>query len=272
MSGITAALRLQIWREQLGTCWYCDIPMEPPKSLKLDDEALVACVCLNCQLAHQGTPRVKGVMGINVVCIRGQLDHVVPRMFGGSDLRDNLVYACTVCNQARHLNDSFVDACRREHHLGHHPGEVPTGCELCSRAYAKIQGFASEREHRERVQGVLPPEVVAYPGRWVARHIGILQAHREVAATEPAVFAMWIEEQERLYRRDVINLYQLMAQEMWHAEWDSLLRDLFAAGYTSEQIEDQMYQLPTTKRTRLKGLAAFTHVHAALLREPREYS
>lgn len=43
------------------------------------------------------------------------LDHIVSRIFGGSDKRDNCVIACRKCNGRRGLEDGFISGLSKFH-------------------------------------------------------------------------------------------------------------------------------------------------------------
>jgi len=142
---VSVTVRRQVWREQDGCCHCCGIPLEPTTAgLRRTEEARVMCVCGTCQRAryggYDGIDNYDGYVGLiaNAACIKAQIDHLVPRIFGGSDDRENLVYACWVCNQRRNQDPIM------RNHISH----CLQGMDVCVSCASKWTA-EHESEHKE---------------------------------------------------------------------------------------------------------------------------
>jgi len=74
--------RARAFNSQRGKCYYCGVPMW------LND---IGCHPLQSRISAAAVKR-----------LRCTAEHLVARTDGGSDANDNIVAACSFCNQARH--------------------------------------------------------------------------------------------------------------------------------------------------------------------------
>lgn len=176
---IPLTVQRRVFRRQRSCCYYCGIPLEPPKRLGI--EARVCCLHPRYIVVTEQGP----VQYNRDFCIRGELEHKTPLRCGGTDAEENLSWACSYCNSQKGLMTAEDFGDLRGLTLKERAATIQAnGVAWSRRLWTEQPSWWLEREahlfeRQAQTREIMLGRTPELPARWFERNAHLFEQHLE---------------------------------------------------------------------------------------------